>query len=193
MAAWWYRNTSDSDDTHDAPASVIAQRAASPRRKSTTGPGRTPPLSCDDAHSTSSKGGRADPAAIAAAAASSAAGAAPSAVAVTLGCITRAAAAHRLVLIQRRLELQASGTGVVVVRLPNVGAGGRGQSRYEERESERQEGPDSEQQPAWAVADVRPAFHIGRTPKFALQGAVPSETFSFEAQRRSRASGIGQP
>ena len=136
MAAWWYRNTSDSDDTHDALASVIAQRAASPRRKSTTGPGRTPPLSCDDAHSTSSKGGRADPAAIAAAAASPSA-ADPSAVAVTLGCITRAAAAHRLVLIQRRLELQASGTGVVVVRLPNVGAGGRGQSRYEERESER--------------------------------------------------------
>ena len=94
-------------------------------------------LSCDDAHSTSSKGGRADPAAIAAAAASSAAGAAPSAVAVTLGCITRAAAAHRLVLIQRRLELQASGADVVVVGLPNVGAGGRGQSRYEERESER--------------------------------------------------------
>ena len=124
----------------------------------TTGPGRTPPLSCDDAHSTSSKGGRADPAAIAAAAASSAA-AAPSAVAVTLGCITRAAAAHRLVLIQRRLELQASGTGVVVVGLPNVGAGGRGQSRYEERESERQEGPDSEQQPALVMgplADVRP-------------------------------------
>ena len=147
MAAWWYRNTSDSDDTHNAPASVIAQRVASPRRKSTTGPGRTPPLSCDDAHSTSSKGGRADPAAIAAAAAS-AAGAAPSAVAVTLGCITRAAAAHRLVLIQRRLELQASGTGVVVVRLPNVGAGGRGQSRYEERDSERREGPASEQQPA---------------------------------------------
>ena len=96
MAAWWYRNTSDSDDTHDALASVIAQRAASPRRKSTTGPGRTPPLSCDDAHSTSSKGGRADPAAIAAAAASSSAAAAPSAVAVTLGCITRAAVVHRL-------------------------------------------------------------------------------------------------
>ena len=56
--------------------------------------------------------------------------------------------AHRLVLIQRRLELQASGTGVVVVGLPNVGAGGRGQSRYRERESERQEGPDSERQPA---------------------------------------------
>ena len=91
----------------------------------------------DDRHSTSSKGGRADPAAIAAAAASSAAGAAPSAVAVTLGCITRAAAAHRLVLIQRRLELQASGADVVVVGLPNVGAGGRGQRRYEERESER--------------------------------------------------------
>ena len=136
MAAWWYRNTSDSDDTHDALASVIAQRAASPRRKSTTGPGRTPPLSCDDAHSTSSKGGRADPAAIAAAAASPSA-ADPSAVAVTLGCITRAAAAHRLVLIQRRLELQASGADVVVVGLPNVGAGGRGQRRYEERESER--------------------------------------------------------
>ena len=79
----------------------------------------------DDAHSTSSKGGRADPAAIAAAAASSAAAAAPSAVAVTLGCITRAAAAHQLVLIQRRLELQAGGTGVVVVRLPNVGAGAK--------------------------------------------------------------------
>ena len=74
--------------------------------------------------------------------------AAPSAVVVTLGCITRAAAAHRLVLIQRRLELQASGTGVVVVGLPNVGEGWRGQSRYEEGESERREGPDSEQQPA---------------------------------------------
>ena len=163
MAAWWYRNTSDSDDTHDALASVIAQRAASPRRKSTTGPGRTPPLSCDDAHSTSSKGGRADPAAIAAAAASSAAGAAPSAVAVTLGCITRAAAAHRLVLIQRRLELQASGTSVVVVGLPNVGEGERGQSRYEERESERQQGPDSEQQPepghAALPTRVRPLIH----------------------------------
>ena len=81
----------------------------------TTGPGRTPPLSCDDAHSTSSKGGRADPAAIAAAAASSAAGAAPSAVAVTLGCITRAAAAHRLVLIQRRL-LQGSWFGLGISR-----------------------------------------------------------------------------
>ena len=95
MAAWWYRNTSDSDDTHDAPASVIAQRAASPRRKSTTGPGRTPPLSCDDAHSTSSKGGRADPAAIAAVAAAPSA-AAPSAAAATLGYIARAAVAHRL-------------------------------------------------------------------------------------------------
>ena len=137
MAARWYRNTSDSDDTNDAPASVIAQRAASPRRKSNHWPWSHTPLSCDDAHSTSSKGGRADPAAIAAAAASSAAGAAPSAVAVTLGCITRAAAAHRLVLIQRRLELQASGADVVVVGLPNVGAGGRGQRRYEERESER--------------------------------------------------------
>ena len=151
MAAWWYRNTSDSDDTHDAPASVIAQRAASPRRKSTTGPGRTPPLSCDDAHSTSSKGGRADPAAIAAAAASSAAGAAPSAVAVTLGCITRAAAAHRLVLIQRRLELQASGADVVVVGLPNVGAGGRGQRRMKSARASA-DGPDSEQQPAWSWA-----------------------------------------
>ena len=70
--------------------------------------------------------------------------------------------APALVLIQRRLELQAGGTGVVVVGLPNVGAGGRGQSRYEERESERREGPDSEQQPAWScgpLADVRPAFH----------------------------------
>ena len=51
-------------------------------------------LSCDDAHSTSSKGGRADPAAIAAAAAAPSA-AAPSAVVVTLGCITRAAVAPR--------------------------------------------------------------------------------------------------
>ena len=180
MAAWWYRNTSDSDDTHDAPASVIAQRAASPRRKSTTGPGRTPPLSCDDAHSTSSKGGRADPAAIAAAAASSAAGAAPSAVAVTLGCITRAAAAHRLVLIQRRLELQASGADVVVVGLPNVGAGGRGQSRYGERESERQEGPDSEQQPAWSWAHLPTCVQhstIGRTPKFALRRRAERNLF----------------
>ena len=137
-------------------------------------------LSCDDAHSTSSKGGRADPAAIAAAAASSAAGAAPSAVAVTLGCITRAAAAHRFVLIQRRLELQASSTGVVVVRLPNVGAGGRGQSRYGERESERQEGPDSEQQPALVMgplADVRPVSTIGRTPKFALRRRAERSLF----------------
>jgi len=58
------------------------------------------------------------------------------------------------VLIQRRLELQAGGADVVVVGLPNVGAGGRGQSRYGERESERQEGPDSEQQPAWSWAHL---------------------------------------
>ena len=66
-----------------------------------------------------------------------------------------------LVLIQRRLELQAGGTGVVVVGLPNVGAGGRGQSRYGERESERQEGPDSEQQPAlsWAHLPTCVQFH----------------------------------
>ena len=34
-------------------------------------------------------------------------------------------------------DVQAGGADVVVVGLPNVGAGGRGQRRYEERESER--------------------------------------------------------
>ena len=160
MAAWWYRNTSDSDDTHDALASVIAQRAASPRRKSTTGPGRTPPLSCDDAHSTSSKGGRADPAAIAAAAASSAA-AAPSAVAVTLGCITRAAVVHRLscsfkgASSCRPAALALSWSGCPT----SAREGGAKAVMKSARASA--DGPDSEQQPAWSwpLADVRPAFH----------------------------------
>ena len=43
-------NTSDSDDTHNAPGSVIAQREQPDARRdclvSTTGPGRTLPLSC---------------------------------------------------------------------------------------------------------------------------------------------------
>ena len=194
MAAWWYRNTSDSDDTHDALASVIAQRAASPRRKSTTGPGRTPPLSCDDAHSTSSKGGRADPAAIAAAAASSAAAAAPSAVAVTLGCITRAAVVHRLscsfngASSCRPAALTLSWSGC-----PTSAREGGGNAVMKSARASA-DGPDSEQQPAGhgPLAYVRPASTMDERRSL-LSDAVPSETFSFEAQRRSRASGIGQP
>ena len=172
VAAWWYRNTSDSDDTHDAPASVIAQRAASPRRKSTTGPGRTPPLSCDDAHSTSSKGGRADPAAIAAAAASSAAAAAPSTVAVTLGCITRAAVVHRLscsfkgASSCRPAALALSWSGC-----PTSAREGGGKAVMESaRASAKRAQILSSSPPGHGpTADVRPAFHIGRTPKFALR------------------------
>ena len=160
MAAWWYRNTSDSDDTHDAPASVIAQRAASPRRKSTTGPGRTPPLSCDDAHSTSSKGGRADPAAIAAAAASPSA-ADPSAVAVTLGCITRAAAAHlgscsfKGASSCRPAALALSWSGCPT----SAREGGAKAVMKSARASA--DGPDSEQQPAlsWAHLPTCVQFH----------------------------------
>ena len=150
MAAWWYRNTSDSDDTHDALASVIAQRAASPRRKSTTGPGRTPPLSCDDAHSTSSKGGRADPAAIAAAAASSAAAANPLRRRRHLGlhhprrrrAPARAHSKAPRVAGQRhwrcrgRAAQRREGGGNAVMKSARASA----------------DGPDSEQQPAWSWA-----------------------------------------
>ena len=160
MAAWWYRNTSDSDDAHDAPASVIAQRAASPRRKSTTGPGRTPPLSCDDAHSTSSKGGRADPAAIAAAAASSAAGAAPSAVAVTLGCITRAASRTGSCSFKGASSCRPAALALSWSGCPTSAREGGGKAVMKSARASA-DGPDSEQQPAWSwpLADVRPAFH----------------------------------
>ena len=153
MAAWWYRNTSDSDDTHDALASVIAQRAASPRRKSTTGPGRTPPLSCDDAHSTSSKGGRADPAAIAAAAASSAAGAAPPPLPSpspwaaspappprTGSCSFKGASSCR----PAALTLAWAGC-------PTAAREGGGNAVMKSARASA-DGPDSEQQPAWSWA-----------------------------------------
>ena len=151
MAAWWYRNTSDSDDTHDALASVIAQRAASPRRKSTTGPGRTPPLSCDDAHSTSSKGGRADPAAIAAAAASSAAGAAPSAVAVTLGCITRAASRTGSCSFKGASSCRPAALALSWSGCPTSAREGGGNAVMKSARASA-DGPDYEQQPAWSWA-----------------------------------------
>ena len=150
MAAWWYRNTSDSDDAHDAPASVIAQRAASPRRKSTTGPGRTPPLSCDDAHSTSSKGGRADPAAIAAAAASPSA-ADPSAVAVTLGCITRAASRTGSCSFKGASSCRPAALALSWSGCPTSAREGGGNAVMKSARASA-DGPDYEQQPAWSWA-----------------------------------------